>query len=374
MIQDIAPLHLNNQYGSRQPAPSDCIFSFRENAVCVRKQCFEGAEGMPAGHGQKDLPGQSIFPTFAGVRDWCAARGRTMPAALFLFEIGTTSYFLADLPEEFAETDIAAGVQPTGSAERSSETDIAGCVQTAGSAERSSETDIAGCVQTAGSAERSSETDIAGCVQTHRAGGDKEILYTYVRMFDVRRMRAKTQVLAAATAWHLYVWYRDNRFCGRCGGRLVHSETMRMLSCPSCGNQIFPKIAPAVIVGVTDKERILMTKYANREYKRYALIAGFTEIGETAEETVRREVYEEVGLRVKHIRYYKSQPWGFDSNLLLGYFCELDDMHEIRLDTEELATAEWVHYSEITDDEEGLSLTREMMTVFRDGFKNGKEP
>lgn len=338
MIQDIAPLHLNNQYGSRQPAPSDCIFSFRENAVCVRKQCFEGAEGMPAGHGQKDLPGQSIFPTFAGVRDWCAARGRTMPAALFLFEIGTTSYFLADLPEEFAETDIAAGVQPTGSAERSS------------------------------------ETDIAGCVQTHRAGGDKEILYTYVRMFDVRRMRAKTQVLAAATAWHLYVWYRDNRFCGRCGGRLVHSETMRMLSCPSCGNQIFPKIAPAVIVGVTDKERILMTKYANREYKRYALIAGFTEIGETAEETVRREVYEEVGLRVKHIRYYKSQPWGFDSNLLLGYFCELDDMHEIRLDTEELATAEWVHYSEITDDEEGLSLTREMMTVFRDGFKNGKEP
>ena len=269
MIQDIAPLHLNNQYGSRQPAPSDCIFSFRENAVCVRKQCFEGAEGMPAGHGQKDLPGQSIFPTFAGVRDWCAARGRTMPAALFLFEIGTTSYFLADLPEEFAETDIAAGVQPTGSAESRAE----------------------------------SGTDIASGAHTDRAGCDREISYTYVRMSDVRRMRAKAQVLAAATAWHLYVWYRDNRFCGRCGGRLVHSETMRMLSCPSCGNQIFPKIAPAVIVGVTDKERILMTKYANREYKRYALIAGFTEIGETAEETVRREVYEEVGLRVKHIRY-----------------------------------------------------------------------
>ena len=377
MIQDIAPLHLNNQYGSRQPAPSDCIFSFRENAVCVRKQCFEGAEGMPAGHGQKDLPGQSIFPTFAGVRDWCAARGRTMPAALFLFEIGTTSYFLADLPEEFAETDIAAGVQPTGSAESRAEsgTDIAAPT---GSAESRAEsgTDIAAGVQPTGSAESRAEsgTDIASGAHTDRAGCDREISYTYVRMSDVRRMRAKAQVLAAATAWHLYVWYRDNRFCGRCGGRLVHSETMRMLSCPSCGNQIFPKIAPAVIVGVTDKERILMTKYANREYKRYALIAGFTEIGETAEETVRREVYEEVGLRVKHIRYYKSQPWGFDSNLLLGYFCELDDMHEIRLDTEELATAEWVHYSEITDDEEGLSLTREMMTVFRDGFKNGKEP
>ena len=92
----------------------------------------------------------------------------------------------------------------------------------------------------------------------------------------------------------------------------------RMLQCPCCANMVFPKIAPAVIVGVTHGDKILMTKYAGREYKRYALIAGFTEIGETAEETVKREVMEEVGLTVKNIRYYKSQPWGFDSNLLLG--------------------------------------------------------
>lgn len=141
-----------------------------------------------------------------------------------------------------------------------------------------------------------------------------------------------------------------------------------MLSCVGCGNQVFPKIAPAVIVGVTHGEWILMTKYANREYKRYALIAGFTEIGETAEETVAREVMEEVGLQVKNIRYYKSQPWGFDSNLLLGYFCELDDsdgVADIRMDEEELAEAEWVHYSDVPDDPEGLSLTREMMMVFK---------
>ena len=102
---------------------------------------------------------------------------------------------------------------------------------------------------------------------------------------------------------------------------------------------VFPKIAPAVIVGVTHGDKILMTKYAGREYKRYALIAGFTEIGETAEETVKREVMEEVGLTVKNIRYYKSQPWGFDSNLLLGYFCELAEEEEIHLDEEELSVA-----------------------------------
>ena len=142
-----------------------------------------------------------------------------------------------------------------------------------------------------------------------------------------------------------------------------------MLQCPHCGNMVFPKIAPAVIVGVTDGRKILMTKYANREYKRYALIAGFTEIGETAEETVRREVEEEVGLHVKNIRYYKSQPWGFDSNLLLGYFCELEEKETIRLDENELSLAEWVDYKDIPDDMEGLSLTKEMMLYFREEQK-----
>lgn len=173
--------------------------------------------------------------------------------------------------------------------------------------------------------------------------------------------------MAASTAWHLYVWYRDNRFCGRCGKETEEDEKERMLKCPVCGNMIFPKVAPAVIVGVTDKDRILMTKYANREYKRYALIAGFTEIGETVEETVRREVLEEVGLHVKNIRYYKSQPWGFDLNLLLGFFCELDDTAPIHMDEGELSLAEWVKREDIPDYGEDLSLTHEMMQRFKRG-------
>ncbi len=193
--------------------------------------------------------------------------------------------------------------------------------------------------------------------------------FSYVRMFAMRRKKPKELVFAAATAWHLYVWYRDNRFCGKCGQWLLHSETLRMLSCPCCGNQVFPKIAPAVIVGVTNGESILLTKYADREYTRYALVAGFTEIGETAEETVRREVFEETGLLVSEPRYYGSQPWGFDLNLLLGYFCEVKDASALRLDEEELADAAWVHYSELPRDEEGLSLTQRMIGAFRDSFR-----
>ena len=316
MIQDIAPLHLNNQYQKRQPVPSDYVLAFRENAVCIHKSLPEGGEDGE-NSGLKQFPERLEFPTFEEMQDWCGGQKRPLPALIYLFEIGGKSFFLADLPEGGAEGRRSSGAESSDTEPGQGEASEVSC-------------------------------------------------HEYVRMFDIRRIRPKELVLAAATAWHLYLWYRDNRFCGRCGHPTEQDGKLRMLRCPACGNMIFPKIAPAVIVGVTDGERILMTKYANRDYKRYALIAGFTEIGETAEETVRREVFEEVGLRVKNIRYYKSQQWGFDSNLLLGYFCELDDTHEIRLDEEELSVAEWVHYSEIPDDEEGLSLTREMMTVFRD--------
>ncbi len=191
--------------------------------------------------------------------------------------------------------------------------------------------------------------------------------YHICPMQGVRRYApgaSKDKILAAATGWHLYVWYRDNRFCGRCGRPTVHDSRERMLRC-SCGNMVFPKIAPAVIVAVTRGDQILLTRYAGRAYTRYALIAGFTEIGETAEETVRREVMEEVGLRVRNITYYRSQPWGFDSNLLLGFFCEADGASEICMDRKELAEAEWVRRGDMPVYEERLSLTHEMMDVFR---------
>jgi len=189
--------------------------------------------------------------------------------------------------------------------------------------------------------------------------------YEFCGMYDLRRRQPKDAVFAGATAWHLFSWYRVNRFCGACGSKMHHDEKERMMRCEHCGNMVFPKIAPAVIVGVMDGDRFLMTKYAGREYTRYALIAGFTEIGETMEETVRREVLEEVGLKVKNITYYKSQPWGFAGDMLLGFFCELDGSDEIKMDAEELSVAEWVHYKEMPDYNEGLSLTEEMMQYFK---------
>lgn len=193
--------------------------------------------------------------------------------------------------------------------------------------------------------------------------------YEFYKMYDLRRMQPKEAVFAGATAWHLYSWYRINKFCGVCGNLMTHDGKERMMRCGECGNMVFPKIVPAVIVGLTDGDRLMMTKYAGREYKRYALIAGFTEIGETMEETVAREVMEEVGLKVKNVTYYKSQPWGFDSDMLIGFFCELDGSSKISMDTNELSVAEWVDYKDMPDYNEGLSLTEEMMNYFKNQRK-----
>ena len=196
MIQDILPLHLQNQYEKKQPDDTSYMMIYRENKILVRE-------------------GETLaFLTYRELREICETAGEMAPQSIYLFSVGEETYFLTELPEHLT---------PEG--------------------------------------------------------------YCFEKMFAVRSGKPKEHILAAATAWHLYEWYRDNRFCGRCGQKLMHNGTLRMLFCPACGNQVFPKIAPAVIVGVTDGEYILMTTYANREYKRYALIAGFTEIGETAEET-----------------------------------------------------------------------------------------
>ena len=191
----------------------------------------------------------------------------------------------------------------------------------------------------------------------------------------VRGLRAQATgpreiIFAAWTAYQLRNWYRDNRFCGRCGKPTVLAEDERAVICPACGRRIYPRIIPAVIVGVTNGDEILMTKYNGREISYYALVAGFTEIGETLEETVAREVMEEAGLKVKNIRYYKSQPWGIVDDLLAGFYCDVDGDATIHMDNRELKEAVWMRREEVIGQPNDYSLTNEMMMT----FKAGKEP
>ncbi len=191
--------------------------------------------------------------------------------------------------------------------------------------------------------------------------------YEWVDMRTVRRSKPKVLMFAIETALHLKGWYDKNRFCGHCGRPMEKSDTERAMVCPHCHNTVYPTIAPAVIVGVIHKDAILMTRYADRNYKHYALVAGFCEIGETPEQTVKREVMEETGVKVKDIRYYKSQPWGFASNLLLGFFARLDGDDQITLDRQELSEARFVKREDIDVDWDDVSLTNEMIIQFKQG-------
>ena len=142
---------------------------------------------------------------------------------------------------------------------------------------------------------------------------------------------AEPQYLAFAgiTAYQLYLWYESRKFCGCCGSPLRHDEKERMMYCDHCHAMEFPKISPAVI----------------------------------------REVMEEVGLPVKNIRYYKSQPWPFSSTVLMGFFCDLDgDDETITLDANELALAQWFERDEIPVTPSRDSLTNEMIMAFKNGL------
>jgi len=196
--------------------------------------------------------------------------------------------------------------------------------------------------------------------------------YSYRTLREIRYEIGKPLELMYLlyTAWHLILWYRDNRYCGRCGHPTEHAETERALVCENCGRVIYPRIVPAVVAGVIQEDKLLLTKYAHKKMPFYALVAGFTEIGETLEECVAREVMEETGLKVKNIRYFKSQPWGSVQDLIVGFFCDVDGDSTVRLDRNELKEGVWVNRGDIEGQMDDWSLTNQMMMV----FKAGKEP
>ena len=205
-----------------------------------------------------------------------------------------------------------------------------------------------------------------------KEGAEKEpeqLYYAWKTPTDIRAMEPMHQAFAAITAVQLWRWRQSRQFCGRCGAKTEDSKIERALVCPVCGQTEYPKISPAVIVAITNGDKLLMSRYRvnHSTYRGYALIAGFVEIGETFEETVRREVMEEVGLKVKNIRYFKSQPWAFTDTEMIGFFAELDGDDTIRLQEDELSEAGWYHRDQVPDETMLNSIGSELKMVFKYG-------
>lgn len=184
-----------------------------------------------------------------------------------------------------------------------------------------------------------------------------------------RDMQPQYMGFAGITASQIYRFRKSRAFCGACGHPTEYSQTERAMCCPSCGRVEYPKISPAVTVAVIDGDRLLMARSAAGSFRQFALIAGYVEIGESFEETVHREVMEEVGLRVKNVTYYKSQPWAFSDTEMIGFFAQLDGDDTVTVQESELSEARWFAREEIGE-YPPLSLTYEMVNL----FKAGKNP
>lgn len=151
----------------------------------------------------------------------------------------------------------------------------------------------------------------------------------------------------AGRAFQILEWERSHRFCGRCGTPTVsHAQGERARVCPACAFSSYPRINPCVIVAVERGEEILLARAQRFNRPLFSVLAGFIEAGETAEETLMREVQEEVGVRVRNPRYFGSQSWPFPGNLMLGFQADYA-AGELVLQEAEIAEADFFHFTEL---------------------------
>ena len=196
--------------------------------------------------------------------------------------------------------------------------------------------------------------------------------YQWQGPLAVRGLEPAHLSFAAVVASHLAGWYESNRYCGRCGSPTIHAGSQRALKCPSCGMVTFPRISPIIITAVTDGDKMLVAKYNRKHFNpgntNYVLLAGYVEIGESYEDTVRREIREETGLELKRIRYVASQPWPFSSTSIAGFYAEADSTQPLKIQKDELSELVWLKREDLPPRKNRTSVTDNLIEWFREGL------
>lgn len=153
--------------------------------------------------------------------------------------------------------------------------------------------------------------------------------------------------LMAGKAVQLAEFYRSHHFCGYCGHIMHKSENEWCCLCSHCNQRYYPQISPSIIVAIQRDNKILLAKHRRHQQDNlYTVLAGFTEVGETIETTVKREVFEETNIHIKNIRYVGSQPWPFPNSMMLAFLAEYDN-GDINIDQNELIEANWFEFDQL---------------------------
>lgn len=183
-----------------------------------------------------------------------------------------------------------------------------------------------------------------------------------------RTLKKKEVAWISIVGNQLMNWYSLNQYCGRCGHKTKLMTHERAITCPHCHTTVYPKISPAIIVAITCGDKILLAQGRNFRSSFYSLVAGYADIGESLEDAVKREVMEEVGIEVKNISYYKSQPWPFSGSMMIGYWAEADDSQPIHIDENEIVDAQWFTRGNLPNHPTSISIAGEMIGLFEGKF------
>ena len=169
--------------------------------------------------------------------------------------------------------------------------------------------------------------------------------------------------LLAGKAIQIVNWDQTHQYCGRCGDKTQTLQGERAKKCLVCGFMSYPRISPAVITAVLKDNKILLSHYAAFKGNMHTIIAGFVEPGETLEECIKREILEEVGIQVRNIKYFGSQPWPFPNSLMIGFTAEYES-GEISVDREEISEAGWYDVNSLPELPPKMSIAREIIDWF----------
>lgn len=168
-------------------------------------------------------------------------------------------------------------------------------------------------------------------------------------------------------ASQIITWAQTHQFCGRCGTATVQKTNERAAECPSCKLVSYPRISPSIIVAVTKGDQILLGRSPHWRAGWYSVLAGFVEAGETLEACVQREVMEEVGIEVKNIQYFGSQPWPFPHSLMIGFTAEYAG-GEITPDPVEIEDAAWFTKDNLPNLPSKISIARRLLDWYLNDY------
>lgn len=192
--------------------------------------------------------------------------------------------------------------------------------------------------------------------------------YDNLEMCSLRQAFHKISLplyLKAGKCQEILYWDNTTKFCGVCGGKMqMHTDISKR--CTQCGKEVWPHLATAVITLIQKGEEVLLVKARNFKGDYFGLVAGFVETGENLEEAAAREIKEEVGVKVKNMRYVMSQPWPYPSGLMIGFIADYDS-GEITLQTSELTTGGWFHKENLPQLPDKLGIARMMVEMWKEG-------